>query len=97
MNDISLVFIFGNKTDLVSERSVSTAEAEEFALVHNYQYFETSALSGIGIQPAIYQIAKTILQKVEAEIKFFDSNSLLQETIHPRPIQFNKSQCCTLI
>jgi tRNA U34 5-carboxymethylaminomethyl modifying GTPase MnmE/TrmE len=49
-----------NKTDLESERQVSTAEAEMFARAQNTRYIETSAKIRMGLD----QLERTILRVV---------------------------------
>ncbi len=53
-------FILANKTDLESERQVSTAEAEMFARAQNTRYIETSAKTRMGLD----QLERTILRVV---------------------------------
>ena len=43
--------LIGNKTDLPG-RAVDFQEATEFAETNNVQYFETSAVSGLGVEEA---------------------------------------------
>jgi small GTP-binding protein len=46
------VVIIGNKTDLTTQRVISWDTAAEFAMSHQCQYLETSALTGEGIEIA---------------------------------------------
>lgn len=46
----ALVILVGSKCDVTSERQVSRAEANAFALFQQVPYFETSAKTGIGVQ-----------------------------------------------
>ena len=43
------VILVGNKLDLAGQRAVSTEEAEEFAKMHNADYFEVSAKTGANV------------------------------------------------
>jgi small GTP-binding protein len=58
--------LIGNKTDLVTQRTVSTAEAEDFAKQHQLEFFETSARSGERIDEAFLQTAAAVYGKVRA-------------------------------
>ncbi|MEJ2293896.1 MAG: GTP-binding protein [Candidatus Lokiarchaeota archaeon] len=53
--------IFGNKSDLITERKIGTNEAVKLASQLNLDYFETSALTGKNVENAFYAVAeKTI-------------------------------------
>lgn len=56
--------MIGNKTDLASERAVSTAEAQDFADQHDLKFFETSALSGDRIEDAFIETAHGVYAKI---------------------------------
>lgn len=53
------VIIIGNKIDL--SREIKREDAEKFAEENNYKYFETSALSGEGIEESITYLVKQVL------------------------------------
>jgi small GTP-binding protein len=59
----AIVTLIGNKLDLVSERKVTSNEAELFAQLHQLTYFETSALAGDNIQEAFHRTAAAIIRK----------------------------------
>uniref|UniRef100_A0A915E2P7 Ras family protein n=1 Tax=Ditylenchus dipsaci TaxID=166011 RepID=A0A915E2P7_9BILA len=59
------LFIMANKSDLESRRSVDLVEAKQFAQNHKAHYFETSALTGKGIETAMVHIADCVLRRVE--------------------------------
>ena len=44
-----VVLLIGNKTDIKNRREVQQNQAKDFAKNRGYQYFETSAKSGVGI------------------------------------------------
>ena len=54
------VIIIGNKIDL--SREIKKEDAEKFAEENNYKYFETSALSGEGIDESITYLGKQVLE-----------------------------------
>ena len=54
------VIIIGNKIDLA--REIKKEDAEKFAEENNYKYFETSALSGEGIDESITYLVKQVLE-----------------------------------
>lgn len=56
--------LIGNKTDLSSSRTVSTAEAQDFADQHGLKFFETSALSGGRIDDAFIETAHEVYAKI---------------------------------
>jgi len=58
------LFILGNKCDLERNRCVSEAEGREFATRKGAHYFETSALSGKGIETTMVLIAEEVLHQM---------------------------------
>ena len=54
------VIIVGNKIDL-KKRVVTKDEAENFASEHKFQYYETSAKTGEGVDFAIKEIVKKVM------------------------------------
>lgn len=52
--------LVGNKIDLVDERKVDKAEAEQFAKEHGMSYLESSAKDGTGVTEAFKQLALDI-------------------------------------
>jgi small GTP-binding protein len=57
------VIIFGNKSDLASEREVAADSADEFATEHGCCYYEGSAKTGFGVRDAFDKMAETIFAK----------------------------------
>lgn len=51
----------GNKSDLEEFRAITDTEGLQFAERHNALYFETSALSGKGIETAMRTIAEELV------------------------------------
>jgi small GTP-binding protein len=58
--------LLGNKTDLSAQRTVSTAEAADFAEQNQLKFFETSALSGDRIDDAFLETAHAVHTKLIA-------------------------------
>jgi small GTP-binding protein len=58
--------LVGNKIDLLDQRAVARAEAENFAQRQGLTYFETSALSGQRIDDAFIATADVVNGKVAA-------------------------------
>ena len=59
----AVVTLIGNKSDLVSARTVTASEAEGFAQLHQLNYLETSALGGDNIQEAFQRTASAVYRK----------------------------------
>nr|CAB3501759.1 unnamed protein product [Digitaria exilis] len=55
-----LIFLVGNKTDLVDKRKVSTDEGEAKAQEHRAMFIETSAKAGFNIKPLFRKIAGSL-------------------------------------
>ncbi|KAG2554149.1 ras-related protein RABH1b-like [Panicum virgatum] len=55
-----LIFLVGNKTDLVDKRKVSTDEGEAKAQEHGAMFIETSAKAGFNIKPLFRKIAGSL-------------------------------------
>lgn len=62
----AVVTLIGNKSDLVDQRTVTAAEAESFAQLHQLSYLETSALGGDNIQEAFQRTAAAVFRKSAA-------------------------------
>ncbi|KAH0791350.1 ras-related protein Rab-14-like [Histomonas meleagridis] len=76
----SIKVLVGNKTDLVSQRAVSTAEASDFAQQNGLTYFETSALSGERIDDTFIETAHAVYKKyldgkVNIETRYADKEN----------------------
>ena len=56
--------IIGNKIDIF-EREVKKEDAEKFAKDEGFQYFETSAKNGKGVNESIKYLVKTILRNMD--------------------------------
>jgi small GTP-binding protein len=59
----AVVILIGNKSDLAKNRTVTLAEAEEYAQHHQLTYLETSAMSGANVREAFLKVATQIYRK----------------------------------
>ena len=57
------LIILGNKIDMEDSREINKENAEKFANENNYQYFETSAKTGEGVDNSIRELVKLILKQ----------------------------------
>jgi len=57
------VSVIGNKIDATEQRQVSKEEARGFAFARDFQYIETSALTGDSVEEAFETLATFILKK----------------------------------
>ena len=61
------IVIIGNKIDLKEKRIISEEEGKKIAEEYNLNYFETSAKDNIGINEAMRDIIKDILNERSKE------------------------------
>ena len=104
------IFLVGNKTDLVSERVISTKQGEEYAkLNHVNKFIEASAKEGINTQSTFIDIAKLLFDEYNTykdedkkSFKSSQSNNKDQESINDSirsqilnpKTQKSKKKCC---
>lgn len=70
--------LIGNKCDVEdSARAVSREEGEALARQHGFNYFETSARKGLGVNEAFENIARQVVERLSKEPK---------EELNPNPI-----------
>ncbi len=62
-NESIPIVIFGNKIDL-QKREVTKKEATDFAEKNNFEYYETSAKTGEGVDNAIKELAKKVMNSI---------------------------------
>merc|ERR1711971_397523 len=60
-----VIILCGNKSDLESERQVTTAEAEQFASENGMYFTETSAKSGENVEDSFLSCTQQVIDKVE--------------------------------
>jgi len=65
-NSEMVITLVGNKCDLDSKRSVSTAEGEAFAKEHGLLFIETSAKTAAEVEQAFVMTSDRVLEKVKA-------------------------------
>jgi len=63
-----VIILCGNKSDLESERQVTTAEAEQFANDNGMYFTETSAKSGENVEDAFLSCTQQVIDKVESGV-----------------------------
>ena len=61
------MILVGNKSDLESERTVSTAEAKQFAREHDLEYIETSAKQRLNVDVAFHEVVRVIRKYVKSK------------------------------
>ena len=91
-DDISLILI-GNKCDL-SDRSIEKARGEDKAKELEVNYYETSALSGEGINEAFEGLAKMIFLNKNPKENLSRNISVAAEEKEDITAQKKKKKCC---
>ena len=88
---ISLILI-GNKSDLINERKIQKEKGEEMAENLHIKYFETSALTGEGINQAFEYLAKLIFRVRNPDANLSRNISLSKED--GKELDIKKRKCC---
>lgn len=90
----SIKVLIGNKSDLESQRAVSTVEAQEFADQHSLKFFETSALSGDKIEECFIKATYDIHQQIKSGVIDLNTpNTGAQiSTSHERPLTIGQNE-----
>ena len=101
----TIVYLLGNKTDLIAERAVKSDEASAMAQKYQMKYFETSAKEDINVKSTIESLIRdtceplmTAAQKKEMKnnTKKENNNAFrLSTQQHDTPPENNKKICCT--
>lgn len=58
-----VVFIVGNKVDAEADRRVSQEQGKEFADCHQYEWRETSAKTGQGVEDLFHDLARALYKQ----------------------------------
>ena len=94
----AVVFLIGNKIDMVAERKITENNALAFAERHDIEYLETSAKDSINIEEVFVRLTRKIHQKViRGEITM--TSNVLPIDIHETNSLLNKNKniskgCC---
>ena len=85
VDNMPILFVVGNKNDLVEERKVESEQAELFAKEIGAFYYEVSAKTGFGIEELFNRVAEE------------SYNKLIHENNEPPPViklsNHKKSKC----
>ena len=82
------VMLIGNKKDLETERQVSFKEANDFALLNNYIYMETSCL----LNENVFEAFEKIIEITEEDIR--KRQLILLENTSNKKTKTKKKGCC---
>ena len=83
--------IFANKSDLEKERTVSNEEIQEYAKLHNLQYFDVSAFTGENIEKGFIELGKLFIDSLE-KLEIVNQTLSLKQTTEN--IENEKTSCC---
>lgn len=93
------IILVGNKNDVVSGKEVTKSDAEMLAQQFQVKYFETSAISGDGIQKLfestaelVFEILKKKMVEPEIGVNMIDDSNY---TSLPRLSIEKKHKCCS--
>ena len=85
------VVLAANKVDLDKHRQISSEELLQFAHEKNLPVFETSAMSGIGVDELFHEIATLSMKKKQEEVPI---NSVIQIENEKNEQKTNSKSCC---
>ena len=89
-DEMPVLFVVGNKLDLVDERQISTEQGEEVAKELNAIYFEVSAKSSIGIDDLFVRIAEESFKKLGSATQVETNKVQLEQTTTKK----KDGKCC---
>nr|ACO10084.1 Ras-related protein Rab-25 [Osmerus mordax] len=89
-----VVMLVGNKSDLVSERSVPTEEAKDFAEKKGLLFLETSALESTNVEAAFNDVLSEIHRKVSSKKVIQGSISAVSLAGHVPSNPEENKPCC---
>ena len=91
----AVILLVGNKVDLISERSVTTSEAEDFAERHGIEYLETSAYDGQNVYESFLRLARTISEKIKrGKIKEVSAINNSSKLVKVNESSAETKKCC---
>ena len=99
-----VIMLVGNKSDLVTKRQVSTADALEFATKHDLAFIETSALDASGVDDGFRRILaeinnlrekrRAVLPDSKKQIGLPKGDAINLTKSGTSTLEDNKSSCC---
>ena len=91
-----VVYLVGNKIDLINNREISTEEAENFAKKENIKYIETSALKNMNVTDVFTSLLNNIyeIKKEEDKNKLFLNTTSIELKKYNHLNQKNENTCC---
>ena len=90
-DEMPILFIVGNKMDLVDERQITSEQGEAVANELGGIYFEVSAKSGQGIEDLFVRIAEESFKKLGASTAPPEENKVSLEATQTKK---KKDKCC---
>jgi Ras-related protein Rab-2A len=94
-NPSMAVTLIGNKSDLETQRVISTDEGERFARENGLEFLETSALKGDNIQLAFISTSTQILNKINDRTIDLSSQNVGVVVKNPQiKKNINQGGCC---
>jgi small GTP-binding protein len=91
-----VIYLVGNKIDLVNNREISTKEAENFAKKENIKYIETSAVKNMNVTDVFTSLLNNIyeIKKEEDKNKLFLNTTSIELKKYNHLNQKNENTCC---
>ena len=91
-----VVYLVGNKIDLINNREISTEEAENFAKKENIKYIETSAVKNMNVTDVFTSLLNNIyeIKKEEDKNKLFLNTTSIELKKYNHLNQKNENVCC---
>ena len=91
-----VIYLVGNKIDLINNREISTEEAENFAKKENIKYIETSAVKNMNVTDVFTSLLNNIyeIKKEEDKNKLFLNTTSIELKKYNHLNQKNENACC---